>query len=422
MALQAGSFCGFLGSWFSDKFDGFSSDSPRVNKLFVANSYKRLFLGYYFLMQFGNIYNRKDYKRLLILPLLLVFISLLLVPRIPLGIDFRGGTLFTVYVDGQHDLDPFKAQLQARLARISPDATVRKFDTPTGKGLEIELQANAQLDEAGAQLAGIKGTGDKLLSEDSRLGAFNSTDDPATVNAQKQKVAALEKQVLGESNALLLKIGSAKRATDASTAAQLAEDEYVEKKSAFRGEALSIIKSVVPVSKYSSKEIGASLSKFFLSKTTEILLMSFAASAIVVFFVFRSFVPSLAVLFGAFADIAMTLGAMGLFQIPLSLATVAALLMLIGFSLDTDMLLTIRALKRTEETVRDRVNNAMKTAMLMNATTVAAFGVLLIVSNVLQIQTYYQIALVAVIGGIVDFIATWAGNAVIVIWYADSKK
>lgn len=68
--------------------------------------------------------------------------------------------------------------------------------------------------------------------------------------------------------------------------------------------------------------------------------------AIVVFIVFRQVVVSLLVVLCALADILTAAASMNLTGVQLSLGTVAALLMLIGYSVDTDILLTMRVLKR----------------------------------------------------------------------------
>ena len=56
--------------------------------------------------------------------------------------------------------------------------------------------------------------------------------------------------------------------------------------------------------------------------------------------------PSGAVVLSAFADIVMTAAVMTVIGIELTLPTTAALLMLIGYSVDSDILLTMRVLKR----------------------------------------------------------------------------
>jgi len=184
---------------------------------------------------------------------------------------------------------------------------------------------------------------------------------------------------------------------------------------------LAAVQAAVAVDSYSFKEIGSSLSKFFFTKTMEVLVYSFILSAIVVLAIFRGLVPSFAVVFGAVADITITAGAMGLLGIPLGLASIAALLMLIGFSLDTDAMLTVRVLKRTEEDRTWRAFDAFKTGAMMNAAVITSFGVLTLVAVWLQIPTYFQIGAVAVIGSVVDFVATWCFNAVIVLWDAERR-
>jgi len=108
--------------------------------------------------------------------------------------------------------------------------------------------------------------------------------------------------------------------------------------------------------------------------------------------------------------------------IPLSLASVAALLMLIGFSLDTDVMLTARVIKRKEGTAAQRAFDAMKTGLTMNLAVLISFGVLLSLSLFLQIPFYYQVGSVAVIGACVDAIATWMGNAPLILQYAQKKE
>ena len=67
---------------------------------------------------------------------------------------------------------------------------------------------------------------------------------------------------------------------------------------------------------------------------------------LVVFIYFRTLVPSLAVILAAFSDIVVTLAIFNLTGEKLSTAGVAAFLMLIGYSVDTDILLNTRVLKK----------------------------------------------------------------------------
>ncbi|MFH1470236.1 MAG: protein translocase subunit SecF, partial [Candidatus Micrarchaeota archaeon] len=185
---------------------------------------------------------------------------------------------------------------------------------------------------------------------------------------------------------------------------------------------LDALRGSVEFSSYSFANVMPSLSEYFVSKVFQIFAVSTVLVVVVVFIVFRSFVPSIAVLSGAFADIIIAMGAMGLFGIPLTLSSFAALLMLVGFSLDTDMLLTLRVIKRTEGTARERAYDAMKTGITMSSATILSFSVLFALALITHISTYYQIAAVAICGLFGDVIATWMFNAVIVLWYMEKKE
>lgn len=146
---------------------------------------------------------------------------------------------------------------------------------------------------------------------------------------------------------------------------------------------------------------------------------------IVVFIIFRTFVPSVAVLISAFADIAFAAAMMDVFGIVLSLGTVAALLMLIGYSVDTDILLTTRLLKRKGE-LGDKIKDAMKTGLTMTTTTLAALIALFLVSSgsylvstFTRIDIIRDISVVLIFGLIADIINTWMTNVGILKWYIE---
>jgi preprotein translocase subunit SecF len=139
--------------------------------------------------------------------------------------------------------------------------------------------------------------------------------------------------------------------------------------------------------------------------------------SIVVFLAFRTFVPSAAVVLSAFADIVMTAAVMNAVGIELSLATTAALLMLIGYSVDSDILLTMRVLKRQGK-LDEKLSGAFRTGIIMTTTTLAAVLAMLVVALLAQITVFAEIALVLLIGLLFDIMNTWLTNAGIIKWYA----
>ena len=150
------------------------------------------------------------------------------------------------------------------------------------------------------------------------------------------------------------------------------------------------------------------------------LLFSFIGMAIVVFIAFRTLIPSVAVVSCAFIDMVGTAAGMTLIGIPLTLPTTAALLMLIGYSVDSDILLTMRVLKR-QGRLEDKLAGAFRTGIIMTTTALAAALSLWVVSSLGQIEVIRTIAAVLLIGLVLDIINTWITNATILKWYVQKK-
>jgi preprotein translocase subunit SecF len=358
-----------------------------------------------------NPYLGRDYRVYMVVPVVLMLIAayfVLVNPGLEQGIDLKGGLLITLQTSKPVDTPA----LQAALLKYSSSVEIRTISTPSGgTGVEIELENNPELEQAEADVKSLLELDRTLTDAELAIAAQNGTGDTS-------RVTALKTQIFAQSKAILASIRSqAVVGDDAHETVQVVADEQAAAKAAYRETLISEVKRLTGTSDLSFREVGSSLSKFFLTKTREIVLLAFALSAIVIFLVFRSIAPSIAVIFGAVADVTITMGVMALVGIPLTLATIATLLMLIGFSLDTDVMLTMRVIKRKEGTAEERAFEALKTGFLMNLTTIGAFGALYIVAQWLQISTYAQIGSVALIGGFADFIATWMFNAALILWW-----
>jgi len=162
---------------------------------------------------------------------------------------------------------------------------------------------------------------------------------------------------------------------------------------------------------------GSTLSESFYQQLLIAILFAFAFMAIVVFIIFRNFIPSIV---SAFADILMTLVLVNLLGIPVSSAGIVAFLMLIGYSVDTDILLTTKVLKR-EGHLNERIFRAFKTGITMTLTSLLAITfALIIVSSFSNILT--QIFMILAIGLGFDLFNTWITNVSILKWYDKRKK
>lgn len=170
----------------------------------------------------------------------------------------------------------------------------------------------------------------------------------------------------------------------------------------------------------STEFTGDSLGQGFYRQLIFALIISFVLMSIVIFLLFRTFIPSIAVIFAAFADIVVSLAIINFFGLRISAAGIAAFLMLIGYSVDTDILLTSRALKSREENLNKRIFGAFKTGMLMTLTAIAAVIPAFFLITGLP-NAFRQIFLILAVGLFVDIINTWLTNASIIKWYCDKK-
>jgi preprotein translocase subunit SecF len=185
-------------------------------------------------------------------------------------------------------------------------------------------------------------------------------------------------------------------------------------------------------SEYQDAEIrytGPIYSQALQSEAEKYIPLSFIFMAVVVFIVFRQPFVSAIVVLCALADILIAAACMDITNTQLSLGTVAALLMLIGYSVDTDILLSMRVLKR-KGAVEDKIIGAMGTGLMMTSTTIAAVLSLFIVSNMLYlvVPSFSRMAIIADIstvlmfGLIADIFNTWITNAQALRWYMNRPK
>ncbi|HJH28478.1 MAG TPA: protein translocase subunit SecF [Methanosarcinaceae archaeon] len=176
-------------------------------------------------------------------------------------------------------------------------------------------------------------------------------------------------------------------------------------------------------------QIGAVYGTVLQLQAIKAVILSFIGMAAVVFLIFRTAVPSLAVVISAFSDMTIAAAFMNIAGIELSLGTVAALLMLIGYSVDSDILLTTRILKR-RGTVEEKISRAMHTGITMTTTTLAALVVMylvstysyLIFSSLSQISLLSDISIVLIFGLVADMMNTWLLNTAILRWHVERSS
>ncbi|UIO99600.1 protein translocase subunit SecF [Halobaculum sp. CBA1158] len=163
-----------------------------------------------------------------------------------------------------------------------------------------------------------------------------------------------------------------------------------------------------------------SVSANFGADTQQLALLgvgvAFAGMAALVFALFRTFVPSVAVVVSAFSDIVIPVALMNLLGIELSLGTVAALLMLIGYSVDSDILLNNSVLRRSGD-FYESTYRAMRTGVTMTLTSLAAMAVMAIVASIFSIGLLASIGTILVFGLAADLMNTYLLNVSLLRWY-----
>ncbi|MFP8956464.1 protein translocase subunit SecF [Natrialbaceae archaeon A-CW3] len=143
---------------------------------------------------------------------------------------------------------------------------------------------------------------------------------------------------------------------------------------------------------------------------------AFVGMSILAFLLFRTFVPSIAIVASAFSDIVIPLAFMNIVGIQLSLGTVAGLLLIIGYSVDSDILLNNHILRRGGD-FYESTHRAMRTGVTMTVTSMAAMLVMAISAWALGVELLMSIGLILFVGLAADLMNTYLLNLSLLRWY-----
>ncbi len=142
------------------------------------------------------------------------------------------------------------------------------------------------------------------------------------------------------------------------------------------------------------------------------------AMAIIIFIVFRRRIVVGTILLAVGLNAVGVFGCMSLFRVDLSLASIAGLLMLIGYSVDTNILLSTRVLKGVAGEAHERAASAMKTGLMMSGTTLI---VLLTLNLFTTVPALDQLSAVLIFAIIIDIFNTWFLNAGILLRHTQKQ-
>ncbi len=381
-------------------------------------------------MQLPNIYEMKNYKRLIIIPIALLLISLYFIPHIPLDSTLRGGVQVQLQTNSSVNIQNLTNEINAKI----PGAQASVSISPGG--VEATIAANASLASAQQNLINLYDYDSNYTAAAAQVAILQAelVNQPtnATVKneltAQQSNATSALTSMNSQANLMITTLKPLLagktfpvNSTDAAEMLATGNNAYTNASATYQTFVVSELKGVIPFTSYTYQEVTPTLGSYFLGQMFWVIISSFILVAIVVFFIFRTPIPSFSVVFGAGNDILIALGAMGLFGIPLGVASIGGLLMLIGYSIDTDMLAAIRIIKRGEGTPSERAFSTMKTGITMTSAAIITFSILLVISYFTFIPTYFEIASVVLFGLIADLFTTWLANTPIILWYKQKK-
>lgn len=151
------------------------------------------------------------------------------------------------------------------------------------------------------------------------------------------------------------------------------------------------------------------------------LLISFLLMSTFVFILFKSIAPSLIVILSAVGNISVAVAAMNVVGIPLTMGTVGAILMLIGYSIDSDILMNNYVLNETKVSFNESIHEAMRTGITMSVTSLSAMIMMTIVATIFSIELLAHMGFVLSVGLATDMIITYMMNVGILRYYMRKK-
>ncbi len=376
-----------------------------------------------------NIYYSKNVKFFLAIPVALMLISIYLSQGIVLDSSLGGGITMLLQTNTTMSASQISSLVSSKLNTPSPTIV-------TSQGsVGITIAANKSISDAENYLIAFYSYNSNYSAyyvnyTNYTIGLQRSPSNATLLALKNSSSAEMAQNLKGMSQSLSSELNSLSpfvpvqsyNTSNPQEMLQVAQSAYSNASSVYKNQVISKLHSIIPFTTYSYEQISPQQGQYFLGTVEQIIIIAFILISIVVLIIFRSAVPSFAIVFGAANDIIVALGAMAVFKIPLGVTSIAGLLMLLGYSIDTDVLAGIRILKRSEGTPEDRAYSAFKTGITMTSTAILAFGVLFAISIVEYVPTYYEIAGVVLFGLIGDILTTWLGNAVMILIHAKRRR
>lgn len=336
--------------------------------------------------KFEQFYD-KNYKKLLIIPAVLLIISLISIfifysqtgDVFNKDVSLTGGTTVTLFTEKSSDelSDFLSEKLQDYEVRALSDNT----GTQTSVSVVVQEEQTQALEEALEEFLG------EPLTQDNS--SVETTSSSLSADFFKQLMVAIFIAFFWMAGVVFLIFA--------------------------KGRKIKIISFILNIA------LGVLLGALFIKGVFLLNAVIVIALMIALVYIYiKNSVPSFAVMLSAFADLTMTLALVNFLGIKISTAGIVAFLMIIGYSVDTDVLLTTRILQR-KNSANKELFEAFKTGTTMTLTSIVAVATALIVVSPFG-SVLNQIFSVLLIGLGFDLFNTWVTNASILKWYSEVKQ
>lgn len=147
------------------------------------------------------------------------------------------------------------------------------------------------------------------------------------------------------------------------------------------------------------------------------ILGAFGLISLFVIAIFRSIIPAVVIILSAISNILVGLAAMNLVGIQLTMGTLGALLMLIGYSIDSDILLNDHVIRGNKDSFNESVHDAMSTGVTMTVTSLSAMVVMFVLATIFGIGLLADMGFLLAIGLSMDLVNTYMMNVSLLRWY-----
>ncbi|MCL4399000.1 hypothetical protein M1293_00600 [Candidatus Parvarchaeota archaeon] len=175
----------------------------------------------------------------------------------------------------------------------------------------------------------------------------------------------------------------------------------------FRQDVASIFHISPDSSSISMTLVAASLAQSSLDSAIYLLIIAFGLVALVSFFYFRNGVQAFSNVISIISDVINIIAVVDILGLRFSTASIAGILMIMGYSADRNIILATNILKRKDATVKYRLAHTIKTSLTMDAAAFVTFLILIIGSTN---STIISIATVLIIGVLFDDFTVWILN------------